>query len=187
LSIKNFNKHLDSLFFGESEMKNKHTRLMCITGVFTALVFVVTAYLHIPTNNGYIHVGDGLIYLAACILPLPYAMIVGAGGAFLADCLTGFAIWAPGSVVIKAVTVLLFTNKKNKITALRNWLALIPSAIICVGGYYLYESLLYSNFIAPLASIPASLTQSAASSILFIAIGLTIDKMNYKTKLTGEF
>jgi hypothetical protein len=56
---------------------------MCIAAIFTALVFVVTAYLHIPTNNGYIHVGDGLIYLAACILPLPYAMAVGAGGALL--------------------------------------------------------------------------------------------------------
>ena len=99
-------------------MQNKHTRFMCIAGVFTALVFVVTAYLHIPTNNGYIHVGDGLIYLAACILPWPYAMAVGAGGALLADCLTGFAIWAPGSVVIKAATALLFTNKGKKMMSL---------------------------------------------------------------------
>ena len=116
---------------------------MCIAGVFTALVFVVTAYLHIPTNNGYIHVGDGLIYLAACILPWPYAMAVGAGGALLADCLTGFAIWAPGSVVIKAATALLFTNKGKKMMSLRNWLAMIPAAVICAGGYYLYEALLY--------------------------------------------
>lgn len=158
---------------------------MCIASVFTALVFVVTAYLHIPTNNGYIHVGDGLIYLAACILPWPYAMAVGAGGALLADCLTGFAVWAPGSVVIKAVTALLFTNKGKKMLCLRNWLMLIPAAVICAGGYYLYESFLYSNFLAPLAGIPASLTQSTASTILFVAIGLTIDKINYKSKLTG--
>ena len=65
-------------------MKNSKIKLICITGVLTALVFVVTAYLHIPTNNGYVHVGDGLIYLAACLLPWPYAMAVGAGGALLA-------------------------------------------------------------------------------------------------------
>ena len=158
---------------------------MCISGVFTALVFVVTAYLHIPTNNGYIHVGDGLIYLAACILPWHYAMAVGMGGALLADCLTGFAIWAPGSVVIKGVTALLFSSKGKKIMSLRNWLSLLPAAVICAGGYYLYESLLYSNFVAPLAGIPASLTQSVTSSILFVAIGLTIDKMNYKSKFNG--
>ena len=166
-------------------MQNKNIRLMCISGVFTALVFVVTAYLHIPTNNGYIHVGDGLIYLAACILPWPYAMAVGAGGALLADCLTGFAIWAPGSVVIKAVTALLFSSKGDKVMGLRNWLVLIPAAAICAGGYYLYESLIYMNFISPLAGIPASLTQSVVSSILFVALGLAVDKMNLKSKLNG--
>ena len=166
-------------------MKKKNIRLMCVAGVFTALVFIVTAYLHIPTNNGYIHVGDGIIYLAACILPHPYAMAVGACGALLADCLTGFAIWAPGSVVIKAVTALLFTNKGKKMMSARNWLALIPAAVICAGGYYLYESFLYGNLIAPLAGIPASVTQSVTSSIIFVAIALTIDKLDYKSKLVG--
>ena len=158
---------------------------MCMSGVFTALVFVVTAYLHIPTNNGYIHVGDGLIYLSACLLPWPYAMVVGAGGAFLADCLTGFAIWAPGSVIIKALTVLFFTSKNEKVVNLRNSLALVPATLMCVGGYYLYEALLYSNFVSPLAGIPASLTQSLASAVVFVAIGLAIDKMKIKSKIYG--
>ena len=52
-------------------MKDKQIRLMCITGIFTAIVFVFTAYLHIPSHTGYTHVGDGFIYLAACMLPLP--------------------------------------------------------------------------------------------------------------------
>ena len=166
-------------------MKSKKITLMCLTGVFTALVFVVTAYLHIPTNNGYIHVGDGLIYLAACLLPWPYAMVVGAGGAFLADCLTGFAVWAPGSVIIKALTVLFFTRKEDKVINLRNSLALLPATIMCVGGYYLYESLIYSNFVSPLVGIPTSLTQSAASAIVYVAIGLAVDKMKLKSKIYG--
>lgn len=166
-------------------MKSNKVSLMCMTGVFTALVFVVTAYLHIPTNNGYVHVGDGLIYLAACLLPWPYAMVVGAGGALLADCLTGFAIWAPGSVVIKAFTALLFLRKGNKIITLHNLVALIPAAILCAGGYYLYESLLYGNFIAPLSGIPASITQSVASSIVFVVAGHAFDKMNIKSNIYG--
>lgn len=157
-------------------MKKKKIYLMCLTSAFTALVFVVTAYLHIPTKNGYIHVGDGFIYLAACLLPWPYAMTVGAGGALLADCLTGFAIWAPGSVIIKAITTLLFSSKKNKIINFRNSIALFPAAILCAGGYYLYESLLYGNFVAPLSGIPASIIQSISSSIVFVIIGTTIDK-----------
>ncbi|MEE0265083.1 MAG: TIGR04002 family protein [Acutalibacteraceae bacterium] len=166
-------------------MKKNKVRLMCMAGVFTALVFVVTAYLHIPTNNGYIHVGDGIIYLAACLLPWPYAMVVGAGGAMLADCLTGFAIWAPASVVIKALTALLFSSKKDSIINLRNSTALLPAALLCAGGYYLYEALLYGNLIAPLAGIPASLTQSIASSIIFVVAGLSLDKMKIKSALIG--
>ncbi|MBR5540387.1 MAG: TIGR04002 family protein [Clostridia bacterium] len=166
-------------------MKNNKIAYMCISGVLTALVFVVTAYLHIPTNNGYIHVGDGLIYLSACLLPWPYAVVVGAGGALLADCLTGYAVWAPGSVVIKTLTVFLFSRKSQKIINLRNTMVLLPAAILCAGGYYLYESLLYGNFIAPLTGIPASVTQSAASAVVFVVVGIAIDRLNIKSKIIG--
>lgn len=170
---------------GENGMKNK-IRLMCISGVLVALVFVVTAYLHIPTNNGYVHIGDGFIYLAACLLPWPYAVFVGAGGALLADVLAGFAVWAPGSVLIKSVTALLFSSKGKKIMTLRNALALLPAAAICAGGYYLYEALLYSNFISPLAGIPANLTQSVASAAVFVVSGLVIDRTNLRQRMNGE-
>lgn len=159
---------------------------MCTTGIFAALVFVVTAYLHIPTNNGYIHVGDGFIYLAACMLPWPYAMAVGAGGAFLADCLTGFAIWAPGSVIIKSLTALLFSRKGNKMIRPYNLLMLLPATVLCAGGYYLYEAILYGNFAAPLAGIPTNLVQSAASAILFVVVGHTFDKFHIKQKIIGN-
>ena len=166
-------------------MKDQKIRLMCITGIFTAIVFVFTAYLHIPSHTGYTHVGDGFIYLAACMLPLPYAMFVGAGGALLADCLTGYAIWAPGSIIIKTVAVLFFSRKSAHIISVRNLLALIPAWAICIGGYYLYEALITGNFAAPLAGIPGYITQSVLSSILFVVAGLAMDKLNLKNTLMG--
>lgn len=161
-------------------MKNQRVKRMCLTGVFTAVVFVLTAYLHIPSHTGYTHVGDGVIYLAACMLPLPYAMFVGAGGALLADCLTGFAIWAPGSVVIKTAAVLFFSRRGEKIVSWRNVLALVPAWAVCIGGYYLYESLITGNFIAPLSGIPGYITQCVLSSALFVVLGLALDKLNVK-------
>lgn len=166
-------------------MKNKSVKLMCLTGIFVAVVFVFTAYLHVPTYNGYVHVGDGIIFLAACLLPWQYAVFVGAGGALLADCLTGYAIWAPGSVIIKAATALLFTSKCKKIIEKRNLLALLPAIMICAGGYYLYEVLITGSFIASLEGIPGSLTQSVASCFLFVVVGRAFDKMNLKQKLYG--
>ena len=166
-------------------MKNQRVKLMCLAGIFTALVFLFTAYLHIPSHTGYTHIGDGFIYLAACLLPLPYAMFVGAAGALLADCLTGFAIWAPGSVIIKTVAVLFFSRKSNKIINWRNLLALLPAWAVCIGGYYLYESLITDNFIAPLAGIPGYMTQSVLSSILFVLVGLAMDKLHIKQMING--
>lgn len=166
-------------------VKRKKIRLMCITGIFTAIVFVFTAYLHIPSHTGYTHVGDGFVYLAACMLPLPYAMFVGAGGALLADCLTGFAVWAPGSVVIKTVTVLFFSRKSPSVISLRNMLALIPAWAVCIGGYYLYEAIITANFVVPLSGIPGYITQSVLSSVLFVTVGISMDKMNMKHTLMG--
>ena len=166
-------------------MKDQKIHLMCIAGIFTAIVFVFTAYLHIPSHTGYTHVGDGFIYLAACMLPLPYAMFVGAGGALLADCLTGYAIWAPGSIIIKTVAVLFFSRKSARIISIRNLLALIPAWAVCIGGYYLYEALITGNFVAPLSGIPGYITQSVLSSILFVVAGLAMDKLNAKNTLVG--
>ena len=158
---------------------------MCIAGIFTAIVFVFTAYLHIPSHTGYTHVGDAFIYLAACLLPLPYAVFVGAGGALLADCLTGFAVWAPGSVVIKTASVLFFSRKGKKMISLRNLLALIPAWVLCIGGYYLYEALITGNFAAPAAGIPGYVTQCALSTALFVIAGVAMDKLDVKSKLNG--
>lgn len=164
-------------------MKNNKIKLVCLSGLFAAIVFIFTAYFHIPSHTGYTHVGDGFIYLAACLLPTPYAAAVGAVGALLADCLTGYAMWAPGSVVIKTLAALCFSSKREKMICPRNLIALIPAWALCIGGYYLYEALITGNFQAPLAGIPGYITQSALSSVVFIALGLALDKLNIRERI----
>lgn len=164
-------------------MKQKPIKLLCISGVLAALIFVLTAYLHIPSYKGYIHVGDALVYLSACLLPLPFGPMVGAVGALLADCLTGYAVWAPCSVVIKAASALLFSSRSEKLLTLRNALMTVPCALLCVGGYYLYEAVIYGNFAAPLAGITGNVTQSLASGVLFILLSTVLDRLGMKKRL----
>lgn len=164
-------------------MNNKKLRLMCLSGLWAAMVFVFTAYFHIPSHVGYTHIGDGFIYLSACIMPFPYAIFIGVGGAVLADVLSGFAIWAPATVIIKAAAVLLFSRKTKKIVCSRNLIVLIPAAIICTGGYYLYDALLIGSFASAVAGIMGYITQSVLSSILFIACALMFDKLKIKDKI----
>lgn len=154
--------------------QREKTILLCQTAMFAALIFVLTAYLHIPSHTGYTHVGDGVLYFAACLLPTPYAAAAGAIGAGLADLLSGYAIWMPGTVVIKALTALCFSNHVKRGLSVRNLLGLLPAWGLCIGGYYLYECLITGNWIAPLAGIAGYTTQCIGSSILYVVLLLTV-------------
>lgn len=161
-------------------------RRLTAAGVFAALIYVFTAYLHIPTGAGYTHAGDGLIYLAACILPTPYAMAAGAIGGALADGLSGFPVWLPATIIIKAVTTLFFSSKGEKILTLRNILGIIPSGILCIVGYSLYEGTVMAGGLSWTA-ITAAFTQTAAycvqigaSTVLFILVAFLLDKIGFK-------
>ena len=70
--------------------QRENLRLLVTAALFAAAITVMTAYmLHIPIpTGGYIHLGDALIYLAACLLPVPCAAAAAAIGAGLADLLT---------------------------------------------------------------------------------------------------
>ena len=166
-------------------MNNKMTRRICLTALMAALIYIFTAYIHVPSHTGYTHVGDGFLYLAASILPAPFAAAAGAIGAGLADLLSGYSIWAPGTVIIKALTAFCFTNKLGTIVNKRNALGILPALVLCVGGYYLYESLITGNFAAPALGIPGYLTQVALSSIVYLALGHALVRAGLKKKL-GE-
>lgn len=167
-------------------------RKIVLTGLFSALIFVFTAYIHVPTGSGYTHAGDGLIYLSASILPMPYAIASAVIGGALADGLSGYPIWIPATIIIKALTAMFFTNKGDRIVTKRNLIAIIPSLIICVVGYSLYEgfvitkSLSAAGFIAAFSQTPAYLVQIAASTALYAAAGTALDKAGFKRKFGSK-
>ena len=161
-------------------------RRLTLTGMFSALIFVFTAYIHVPTGAGYTHAGDGLIYLAASILPFHYAAAAGAIGGGLADGLSGFVVWLPATVVIKPITALFFSNKGETIITVRNILAILPSLILCIVGYSLYEGIVMARgfstgaIIAAFSQTPAYIVQVGASSVLYIAAGIALDRVGFK-------
>ena len=166
-------------------MKNRTTRRICLTALMAAIIYVFTAYIHVPSHTGYTHGGDGCLYLAASLLPAPFAAAAGAIGAGLADLLSGYGIWAPGTVIIKVLTAFCFTSRREKLVNKRNVLGILPALVLCVGGYYLYEALITGNFTAPALGIPGYLTQVALSSVVYLALGSALDRAGIKKKL-GE-
>ena len=164
--------------------KRSKTYTLTLTGIFAALITIFTAYIgHVPVgiNGGYIHFGDGLIYLAATILPLPYAMLAGAIGGGLADLLTAPA-WTVATVIIKSLIVIPFTNKAATILNKRNIAALVVSYFISATGYYLAEALLFGTKAALITSFSGSFVQSFGSMIFFLMLGTTLDKFGFKAR-----
>ena len=168
-----------------------HQKLIYMTtaALFAALICVTTAYLfHIPfgVNGGYIHVGDALIYLAAAILPAPYAMLAGAIGGAFADLLTA-PVWVIATFFIKMMIVLPFSRKKSTIITTRNVAAVFLAAVISFAGYYAAEILLFGTWGALIPSIVGTLAQSGGSAVLFILFGIALDKMHFKRTLKNKF
>lgn len=151
--------------------KNANTkiRLMTLTGAMTALTVIFTAYIfHIPVgvNGGYVHFGDSVIYLAAVLLPAPYAMIVGALGGGIADLLTA-PMWAVATVIIKMLIVIPFTSKSEVLLTKRNMIAPVISFFISATGYFIAEKILFGSEVALLSALSGSLVQSGGSALFF--------------------
>jgi uncharacterized repeat protein (TIGR04002 family) len=159
-----------------------------LAALFTALIFVATAYLpRIPiVGGGYIHVGDTVIYLAACFLPRRLAMAAGGLGGALADVLTGFPLWAPFTLVVKMLLVPPFTDRSEKLLCARNIAALFAAFPITAGGYYIAEWILTGSTSVPLASLPYNLLQAAGSAVLYVCIAFQMDRVRLKSRLRSS-
>lgn len=165
-------------------MKNKNLIKIVVAAMFAALVTGLTFFPKIPIpGGGYVHLGDAMIYLAATFLPLPYAMAAAAIGGGLADILSGFATYAPFTVVVKVLLTVAFTYKNEKILAKRNFIAPLFGLIITPGIYFFADRILYS-FESAIAGIIWNVAQAAASLVVFYIVGAAFDKAGLKNKLT---
>lgn len=160
---------------------------MIYASLFAALTFVGT-YFSVPLPFGYFNFGDCFILLCAWLVGGIYGVVGGAIGAMLADIVLGYASYAPATLVIKAVMVLVafaifkVFQKQNKNLVYAGYaIGAVLAELIMVGGYYLFESILY-GFIPALASVPGNLLQGAVA----IVSSLTIISILEATGVSNE-
>lgn len=128
------------------------SKSLTFTALFAALCCVGTLVIVIPLPFGYFNTGDVFVLLAGwCLGPL-YGSIAAGVGSALADIISAFPIYAPATFFIKAADALvaylvwLFIKKLIKKESL-DFLPRLGSAIagegLMIGGYFLYEGILY--------------------------------------------
>lgn len=169
-------------------MKNKRTSLVVLSALLAAIITVCTRFTAIPIfgGQGYVHIGDAFVFLAAALLPAPYAMSATAIGAGLADLMAGYTMYILPTAIIKALMALMFygCEKKEKLISGRTFLSLLLGIIILVGGYYIAEVILYQSFISPLLGMVWNTAQGIFSAIAFIFFALTFDRAKLRERLS---
>ncbi len=167
-------------------MKNSKTKLVVLSALLAAVIALCTRFTSIPIfgGMGYVHIGDAFIFLAAAILPTPYALLSCACGGALADLMSGFAAYMLPTAIIKALMALMFAGKKSeKLLSGRNFLSILPAIAVLVGGYYVAEVIMYQSFISPLMGMVWNLVQGVFSAAGFAVLATALDKTRLRDRL----
>ena len=159
------------------------TKPLILSAIFAAIIFVNIMFFHIPNGmGGVIHFGDSLIFLAAAILPFPYAMFVAGLGAGLFN-LVRVPIWLPFTIVIKPLMTLCFTSKSDTILgSKRNMIAPFFGVTINTVLYFFANWFLFDQYTA-VGAFPALLIQGAGSFIFFYILAYALDRVGVKNIL----
>ena len=167
---------------------NPRLRRMVTAALFAAAITVVTAFfLHIPIpgSSGYVHLGDTLIYLVACMLPAPYAIFAASVGAGLADLLTAPA-WVLPTLIIKAIVALQFTCKCDHLLTRRNSIAVFTTMLVSPTLYSLAYCIMTGTMAAFIPQFAGTIVQAIGSAVVFFPLAFMLDRLQFKTRFAKD-
>ena len=180
----------------EKEMarESKMVYNVVLTAMMMCLVLLMTFIIRIPIpgTHGYIHLGDSMVFLAVIILGWKWGAVAAAVGSALADFVGGFAIYAPVTLAAKgvmAVIVGLFIEKALKKgfgpgkTRGFEIIGMVIGGLFMVACYYGAETVMYGNWVVPLAGVFMNCLQF----IVGAALAFLIAEQLYKTPAKKVF
>ncbi len=168
-------------------MNRSKIKKLVLTALFAALTYIATIVVQIPTpTKGYMNLGDCMVLLSAWFLGPLYGVLAGAIGSGLADVLTGYATYAPATVVIKGLMViiaLIGLNKNSDSLQPKKRFGLrvfdgVLAELFMAFGYFCYEAVIQGNGLSAAVGIPSNLIQGGVG----LASALIIYSLLYKYK-----
>ena len=158
----------------------ERTRALVLTGVFAALGCAATLALQIPTpTGGYVNLEDTVVLLGAYLLGPAAGAAAGGIGPALADLLSGYAVYVPGTLVIKGAMGLLAAALYRRLggRALGTALCALPAEALMVAGYFAYEAVCLGLGMGAAASVPANMGQGLFGAAAGVALYLALRKL----------
>lgn len=157
----------------QMKSRSKGQRRAVLAALFCALIFAAT-WISVPAGLGNVNLGDAMILSTACLLGGPWAVVAAGAGAALTDLLSGYAVYASGTLVIKALMVLAMLGMLRLLSRLpllsRRLIAGVVAETVMVTGYFLYECFFLSYGSAAWLSVPLNALQGGVGILVSLLV-----------------
>ena len=159
------------------------TRLKKIitAAVFAALTCAATMLIQIPTlTKGYVNLGDGIVILAGWICGAPWGFAAAGLGSALADILSGYALYAPATFIIKGLIALIaaaimYAFKERLFIG--RVVSAVTAELFMAMGYFLYEWIFITgSFEASVIGIPENLIQGTVGVLASVTVMTALER-----------
>lgn len=157
--------------------QTSNAAIIAIMAVMTAVVAVLTfaVQIPIPATGGYIHFGDAGVYFAAIAFGPVVGLVGGGLGTAVADILSGYAAWAPLTLVAHGLQGLIagyFGKGKGLIHMLVGWGL---GSLALIATYFLGEWFLYGlGYGGALAEVGPNFIQEVVGGLIGIPLVLAL-------------
>lgn len=163
---------------------DKKVRRLVLAALFAALCYVMTLVIQVPSPmQGYVNLGDCAVLLSAWVLGPLYGGAAAGIGSMLADLLTGYAHYAPGTFAIKLLmavaAALIFRALRSRLShnlLVPQIVSGVVAEVIMVAGYFGYASLWLQKGLAAATSIPGNIVQGIFGLIAATIVYAILDR-----------
>lgn len=163
---------------------------LVITSILAALVFVATMFINIKLpfgQGGLIHLGTSMLLITSILFGPKKGALAGAIGMGLFDIVGGWLIWAPTTIISRAlqgaIVGKIAWSKGHRGDDIRlNILAAVVAMPIMIGVYYIGQAIMFKSWVAPMASIPGDIIQNVVGLIIAIPVCIVMKKTPYFKK-----
>lgn len=146
-------------------MRRPDARTLTLVSLMIALTTIATIVIQIPIPavHGYFNLGDAILLTSSLLFGQLAGALTGGLGSMLADLLTGYAHYAPVTLIVKGLAGWLaaFLFKKTR----RPLPSALGGGILMAAGYFLYETVLYGAAVA-LTSFGINLIQGILGALM---------------------
>ena len=165
-------------------MRDSKVKKLVMAAMFAALTTVMTMVIQVPSPmQGYVNLGDCAVLLSAWVLGPVWGGAAAGIGSMLADIISSYTHYAPGTLVIKftmaLVAGLIFkamrSEKYSRVLTAQVLGGVLAEAIMVL-GYFGYCGLWLGKGLAAATSIPGNVVQGVFGLVSAALVYAILDR-----------